>query len=103
MPYAGFPTVRRIPVDRRPAVRLESARRATSTRRQPPPHGAGLRAISQDEGKTFVHQRNIARDPDDDFGYQCVEFVGNDLAVIGYHCRDGLRVARIGIDWFYGK
>jgi sialidase-1 len=60
-------------------------------------------AISKDEGKTFLHQRNIARDPEDDYGYQCIEFLGDDLAVIGYHCRDGLRVARIGIDWFYGK
>lgn len=60
-------------------------------------------AISQDEGKTFIHQRHIARDPQDDFGYQCIEFVGDDLALIGYHCRDGLRVARIGIDWFYER
>ena len=58
-------------------------------------------AVSKDEGRTFVHQRNIARDPEDDFGYQCVEFVGKDLVLIGYHCRDGLRVARIGVDWFY--
>ena len=60
-------------------------------------------AISHDEGQTFIHQRHIARDPQDDFGYQCIEFVGDDLALIGYHCRDGLRVARIGIDWFYEK
>jgi sialidase-1 len=60
-------------------------------------------AISTDEGKTFIHQRNIVRDPEDDFGYQCVEFMGKDLAVIGYHAREGLRVARIGIDWFYEK
>ena len=59
-------------------------------------------AISRDEGKTFIHQRNIARDPDDDFGYQCIEFLEGGPAIIGYHCRDGLRVARIGIDWFYG-
>jgi sialidase-1 len=60
-------------------------------------------AISKDEGKTFLHQRNIARDPEDDYGYQCIEFVGKDLVLVGYHCRDGLRVARIGTDWFYGK
>ena len=60
-------------------------------------------AISKDEGKTFIHKRDIARDPEEDYGYQCIEFVGDDLAIIGYHCRDGLRVARIGIDWFYDK
>jgi hypothetical protein len=37
-------------------------------------------AISRDEGKTFIHQRNISRDPDDDFGYQCIEFVKGDIA-----------------------
>ena len=76
--------------------------RPTRTIGTPPPLRLTT-AISKDEGKTFIHQRNIARDPDDDFGYQCIEFVGNDLALIGYHCRDGLRVARIGIDWFYEK
>jgi sialidase-1 len=60
-------------------------------------------AVSRDEGQTFLHQHNIARDPDDDFGYQCIKFLGNDLAIVGYHAREGLRVARISIDWFYGK
>lgn len=60
-------------------------------------------AISKDEGKTFIHHRNIAQDPDDDFGYQCIDFLDNGIALIGYHCRDGLRMARISIDWFYGK
>lgn len=100
-PYAGFPTVRRIPstgdllfiwCGEKSDVDVQSPRRIALTC-----------AISKDEGKTFLHQRNIARDPEDDFGYQCVEFVGNDLAIIGYHCRDGIRVARIGTDWFYGK
>ena len=38
--------------------------------------GSLMTAISQDEGKTFIHRRNIARDPEDDFGYQCIEFLG---------------------------
>lgn len=101
-PYAGFPTVRRIP-STGDLLFIWCGEKAT------PPGGGSPRrcalacAISQDEGKTFIHQRTIARDPDDDFGYQCVEFVDKDLAVIGYHAREGLRVARIGIDWFYEK
>jgi sialidase-1 len=99
-PYAGFPSVRRIP-STGDLLFIYCGEKSTtdgSTRRC-----ALTCSISQDEGKTFIHQRNIARDPDDDFGYQCVEFVDKDLAIIGYHCRDGIRVARIGVDWFYEK
>ena len=104
MPYAGLPTVRRIPStgdllfiwisERSP---FEHAGRKLARR------SALTTAISTDEGKTFEHQRHIARDPEGDFGYQCVEFLGSDLALVGYHTRDGLHVARIGIEWFYGK
>jgi len=59
--------------------------------------------ISKDEGKTFEHFKNIAEDPEDDYGYQCIEFIGDDLALIGFHRRDGLYVARIGVNWFYDK
>jgi len=103
MPYAGMPTVRRIPstgdllfiwIDER-----SQDKDNPRIRRR-----CGLAsAISKDEGKTFVHHRHIAHDPDDDFGYQGVEFLGNKLALVSYHARDGLHVARIGIDWFYGK
>ncbi len=57
-------------------------------------------AISTDEGRTWGRERIIAGDRDNDYGYQSVDFV-DDLAVISYHHRDGLHVARIGIDWFY--
>jgi len=73
-----------------------------------PPHAVHRRcalssAISKDEGRTFEHLRHIARDPEDDFGYQCVEFLDDGLVLVGYHARDGLHVARIGVDWFYEK
>ena len=41
-------------------------------------------------------------DPEDDYGYPSLLFV-DDVAIISYHQRDGLHVARIGVDWFYGK
>ncbi|HUW60207.1 MAG TPA: sialidase family protein [Candidatus Bathyarchaeia archaeon] len=56
--------------------------------------------ISKDEGKTWVHERLIAADPEDDYGYPSLLFL-DDLALISYHWRDGLHVARIGIGWFY--
>ena len=50
-----------------------------------------------------IESRTIARDPENDYGYQSIEFIGDDLALVAYHTRDGINVARIGIDWFYGK
>ena len=52
-------------------------------------------AVSKDDGVTFGEPRHIARDPEDDFGYQCVTFLPDNTALIGYH-------ARTGIAWFYG-
>ena len=103
MPYAGLPTVRRIPSTgdllfiwigekSKDKINPKISRRCTLSS-----------AISKDEGKTFVHQRKIVSDPEDDFGYQCIEFIGDDRAVVAYHARDGLHVARIPVDWFYGK
>ena len=103
MPYAGLPSVRRIPQTGDLLFAWISER---SVDRQDPKiarRSALSTAISRDEGKTFLHQRNIARDPDDDFGYQCIKFLDKDLVIVGYHAREGLRVARIGVDWFYGK
>jgi sialidase-1 len=103
MATASFPTVRRIPATGDLLFIWGSETSISKEYPSCPRRCALTIAISRDEGKTFIHQHNIARDPEDDYGYQCVEFVGNDLAIIGYHCRDGLRVARIGIDWFYEK
>ena len=58
--------------------------------------------VSRDEGVTWIHERAIGSDPDDDYGYPSLTFVDN-LALISYHKRDGIYVARIGIDWFYGE
>ena len=102
MPYAGMPTVARIPktgdllfiwITGKSVIQGETGLRRTPL----------SCAISKDEGKTFEHQRDIAGDPEDDFGYQCLDFLGEDTALIGFHARDGLHVARIGIDWFYGE
>lgn len=57
-------------------------------------------AISTDEGETWINERVIAGGPDNDCGYQSVDFVG-DVAIIVYHQRDGMHIARIGIDWLY--
>ena len=102
MPYAGLPTVRRIPSTRDLLFLWISER--SIDKNDPTIHRrcALSSAISKDEGKTFEPLRHIARDPEDDFGYQCIEFLGDDLAVVAFHARDGLHVARIGIDWFYG-
>jgi sialidase-1 len=57
-------------------------------------------AISRDEGQTWTLEKPIAADRDDDYGYQSVTFV-DDLALVSFHARDGLHLARIGVGWFY--
>ena len=59
-------------------------------------------AISRDEGQTWENIRNITTDPQGDYGYQGVTFVG-DVALVNYHALDGIHVTRIGVDWFYGN
>ena len=103
MPYAGLPTVKRIPATGDLLFVWISEK--SIDKKDPKIHRrcALTAAISKDEGKTLIHHRHIARDPEDDFGYQSVDFIGKDLVVVSYHARNGLRVARIGIDWFYTK
>jgi sialidase-1 len=103
MPYAGLPTVKRIPSTDDLLFIWISERSVDKENPQIHRRCALTSAISRDEGKTFTYFRDIRRDPEDDFGYQCVEFISDDLALIGYHTRDGIHIARIGIDWFYGK
>jgi len=103
MPYAGLPTVVRIPSTGDLLFMWISEKSQDKQNPKIRWRCALSTAISKDDGKTFEHIRPLRRDTEDDFGYQCVEFIGNDLALIGYHARDGLHVARVGIDWFYGR
>lgn len=61
-----------------------------------------LSAISKDEGRSWVQERVIAGDPNDDYGYPSLTFL-DEVALISYHKRDGLYVAHIPVGWFYGK
>ena len=56
--------------------------------------------ISKDDGETWVSEKVIQGDPDDDYGYPSLMFL-DDVAIISYHKRDGLHVLRVGVDWFY--
>ena len=57
-------------------------------------------AISKDEGRTWSNQRIIGGSAEDDYGYPSLLFLDG-YAIISFHQRDGLHVARIPIDWFY--
>ena len=103
MPYAGLPTVTRIPSTGDLLFIWISEKSVDKVNPKIQRRCALTSAISRDEGQTFEHIRTIVRDPEDDFGYQCVDFQGNDLALVGYHARDGLHIARIPIAWFYEK
>jgi sialidase-1 len=103
MPYAGLPTVKRLPTTGDLLFIWISERSVDKENPQIHRRCALMSAISKDEGQTFIHFRNIRRDPEDDFGYQCVEFISDEMALLGYHARDGIHVARLGIDWFYGE
>ena len=99
MPYAGFTTVRRIP---------STGDLLFLWPDESGVNGGGLAirtsiacAISQDEGQTFIHHQQIVANPQQDFGYQCLEFLDDGTALLGYHTNDGLHVASIPTGWFY--
>jgi len=94
LPNCGAVTIKRIPTTG--DLLLIRATGGEDHRRTPL-----VSVISKDEGETWIDPRAIAGDPDGDYGYQSVGFLG-DVAVISYHALDGLHVARIGVDWFYG-
>jgi len=104
MPYAGLPTVKRIPATGDLLFIWISEKSTPTINGQKVSFRCTLTsAISRYEGKTFSHFRNLAHDPEDDFGYQSLDFISPDLALVSFHARDGLHVARIAVDWFYGK
>jgi len=64
-------------------------------------------AISRDGGKTWSEHRDITHDPEGvygDYGYPGITFIEDGkVALVNYHAIDGIHLARIGVDWFYGK
>ena len=64
-------------------------------------------AISADGGQTWGSFRVITSDPENvhgDYGYPGVTWIENgSVALVNFHALDGIRLARIGVDWFYGK
>jgi len=64
-------------------------------------------AISHDGGQTWGQVRDLTHDPpgvDGDYGYPCVCFLDQGKTVlVNYHALDGIHVARINVDWFYGE
>ena len=83
--------------EKQPIVRIGEITRSLGQLRAPLSS-----AISRDEGQTWENIRNITSDPQGDYGYQGVTFVG-DVALVNYHALDGIHVTRIGVDWFYGN
>ena len=53
--------------------------------------------------KTFGPMRHLLDDPEEDFGYQSVEFVGDNGVLISSHCRTGMKIVETTVDWFYEK
>ncbi len=64
-------------------------------------------AISEDDGQTWGHFRDIASDAEGvygDYGYPGITWIENGgVALVNYHALDGIHLARIGVNWFYGE
>lgn len=101
MPYAGLATVRRLPTTG-DLVFIWIAEKSVDKQDPQIARRCGLAAaISTDEGETLGPLHYIARDPEEDYGYQAVEFLPDNTVLVAYHARDGLHVARIAPEWFY--
>jgi sialidase-1 len=80
-----------------PMVEIGEIKRVTGAVRAPL-----AAAVSRDEGKTWEHIRSLTSDPRGDYGYTGATFI-DDVALVNYHSLMGIHVARIKIDWFYGR
>ncbi len=58
--------------------------------------------LSKDDGQTWVNQRILLGDPEEDYGYPGLTFV-DDTTLIVHHQRDGLHVLRVPVAWFSAK
>ena len=103
MPHASYPTVKRIPSTG--DLLFIWASRVTRRNDGKGPMGRSCLSavISKDEGKTFGPMRHLLDDPEEDFGYQSVEFVGDNGVLISSHCRTGMKIVETTVDWFYEK
>ncbi len=101
MPCAGLPTVKRLPATGDLVLFWISEKSQDKANPRITRRCALSAAVSKDEGETFGPPRHVARDPEDDFGYQCVTFLADGTVLVGYHAREGLFAARIRPDWFY--
>lgn len=63
--------------------------------------------VSTDGGQSWGHFRDITSDPEGapgDYGYASINwFDDGRVAFVNYHALDGIHIARINVDWFYGK
>jgi sialidase-1 len=89
--------------ERQPTVQVAQLKMALGHVRSPMSS-----AVSRDEGETWEHVRDIARNPAEgvygDYGYPGVTFIDNGkIALVHYNATDGIHLARIGVEWFYGK
>ena len=102
MPYAAMPTVRRLPTG--DLLFIWISEKSQDTQDPKVWRRCTLSAaISKDEGETLINRRTIVTDPEGDFGYQCVEFLDDQTVLIAYHTREGIDLARVGVDWFYAE
>ena len=61
----------------------------------------------KDGGQTWGNFRDITRDPEGvygDYGYPGITWIedGN-VALVNFHALQGIRLARIDVNWFYGE
>lgn len=66
----------------------------------PPNRTPFVSAISKDEGMTWNHERIIADNPEENYGYPSAIFA-NDMVLVAFNSKQGTHLARIRVDWLY--